>query len=123
MANRRAILEAQAWLLIQGTGGQQLRILTPATRQMFNLHRRPLQGFAVAICFTSASSGFVPDASVEGRCENPLLTGGGDDGPDCVFQVLFRVLSAYVEDLFVIAICWMVLHVTCTPPLSNKAGI
>jgi hypothetical protein len=111
----RSTSVAQAWLPTQDAVGRLLQFLA-RWRQVFNLHRRPLQGFTAAPLFLPKPSGFVPGLVVEGRRWSPLFA-GGSIGPDCFSGFFFRVLSTYVEIWVALVLSVPDLFVKCTTPL------
>jgi hypothetical protein len=108
---------AHVWLPTQGAGGQQLQALMSSLRQeIINLHRRPLEGLAVAHHFPSVPSDLVPGVGGEGYHFRHELV-GGCGGPDCIFLFQCRVYFIIVKDLFQIVLLLEVFYVICTTPL------
>jgi hypothetical protein len=117
----RSTSVAQAWLPTQDAVGRLLQFLA-RWRQVFNLHRRPLQGFTAAPLFLPKPSGFVPGLVVEGRRWSPLFA-GGSIGPDCFSGFFFRVLSALMGVWFFLVVPSVDLVVICTARLILMSSI
>lgn len=106
---------------IQIAEGRLLRDLALLRRRQlyFNLlarqpNGRPSCSFSVAFIIDSAPSGLVPGDGEDG-CVSRLQSELGGEGLDCVPISRCRVLFAFLEDLVVFSLIFVVLFVICSP--------
>jgi hypothetical protein len=98
--------------------GRQL--LTPLMRRLFNLLVRPLSyGSTTAFLFASIPSGMFPGDGGDGRRAIPSFKRVGDDqGSDCIFRCISKVLCAKFQENVVFFHFLEVLFVICISTAS-----
>jgi hypothetical protein len=76
--------------------------------------RRPFSDSITALNAGPSPSGFVPGGGAGGRDVECFVFFGGEEGPDCILKLLFRVLVIGGGSI-VIFFSSVVLYVTCKP--------